>query len=56
MPPAAKNTDHGMGIPNSVLTQCGAFHATRNNPRGVRCPGFVIPVGTGPKVTLPASS
>jgi hypothetical protein len=56
MPPAAKNTDHGIGIPYSVLTQCGAFHATRNSPRGVRCPGLVVPVRTGPKVTLPQLS
>src|SRR4051812_12169672 len=53
MPPAAKNTDHGIGMPNSVLTQCGAFQATRKSPRGVRCPGKAVPVRTGPKTTRP---
>jgi hypothetical protein len=48
MPPAAKNTENGIGTAYSVLIQCRAFHWTMKFPRGVGWFRLPVAMGTGP--------
>lgn len=57
MPPSAKNTANGIGLPpNSALRWSTFFHSTLKSPRGVSLPGPPELMTTGPRTTAPSSS